>query len=485
MYAALSSTPLILKTPARMRSSIRSECLRESFELVSLSGGPQSHADRVVVHEYGLFKFKTGLSGSQPSTPSSIRSRAALFGLDALALSRSLFNVRAINARGDFMSPNGSFGSGRGHRRTKSSSSKVSSNSTNTEFKFSSRSNSTATQATTLTMDSVQSSSKIPRKLVRRPISPGPGMTSGSEAEESPTQHRKRAYPRDPDSGYEGDATDDERHVLRSGMPADSSEYAINQRLALARQNSLNQQTLTGSPRSKAHYAPPVEDTIYESEHFLYVPTRKLIPCAADEPPHSILRPPSRASQQSKDSHLTVSAGTSRSNSQVSDRRPMGPRAPSPKPPRSPSPRLDARPLPDHHNSAENIPLIPETPHRSEPLNDRGSRRPLESRSNTGDDTPRARGSFTTPKRPVSAIEPLSIKKKNSVKESSPPRSLSKNAIGADAAIEHKRSRSLNETNPDADIPALSDNEKRLVDDLISIAESTRVDVCFSLSLHI
>lgn len=210
--------------------------------------------------------------GSQPSTPSSARSRAAIFGLDALALSRSLFNVRANSSSRDVFSPGGTVGSGRGsHQRSKSNASKASTNSTNTEFKFSSRSNSTATAATTSTNDSVNGASKIPRKqLISRAISPAPGLASGSEAEESPSRSRKRGRSRDPsaerDSGYEGDATDDERAKPMPTGPADASERDLLMRLELARKNSLNQHSSTNSPRSRPPiYTPPVEDTIYES----------------------------------------------------------------------------------------------------------------------------------------------------------------------------------------------------------------------------
>ncbi|KZS91196.1 hypothetical protein SISNIDRAFT_456791 [Sistotremastrum niveocremeum HHB9708] len=382
------------------------------------------------IHEYGLYKFRTGGRTSQPSTPNaSTRSRAALFGLDALSISKNLFNVRQNTIKGDL------FGtasiSKSSHKRTKSSSSRTT-QTTSTEFRFSQRSNSTATMATSVDEDSFGARSRIPtRKLWKsRSKSPG-GLFSGGESDGSPKRRsnrspsRSRASSVEPESAYEDEDEDKGPSPFQQGV-ANSSDWELSERLELARRNSHNQHSARKElPKRPLEAQSSLDHTIYEAE---------------EPPPMSILRPLSRASRATDDSDKTVrptsaiptpANGRSRSSSRHSgDRKPMGPRPPSPLPPRSPT--LSAAEPPNLLDAAilnfgQELSL-PVTP-KNKPQIDNGSsavkgrRLPFEPLENSQVDvTPKAppQSDVGSSKAPHS-VEPLSIKKKTSVRDSTTP----------------------------------------------------------------
>ena len=223
----------------------------------------------MIVHQFGLFKFRTG-QNSRPSTPTaSTRSRTAIFGLDAL--SRNLFNGRPGSAMGDFFG-----GSVNVHKRSKSTISSGSSMYTQTTgagdslTRFSHRSNSTATAATTIsTMDeggSVNASSKIskPRKLLKRGKSPGrsdgeidrtsPSRPSSRSGRSTRSESRSQSVEREVAYSDDEDSNDT---LMRK---VDPSELDLRMRLELARRNSSQH----GKKLPPLTFEKPVEETIYE-----------------------------------------------------------------------------------------------------------------------------------------------------------------------------------------------------------------------------
>ncbi|KAF8138470.1 hypothetical protein EV363DRAFT_1393920 [Boletus edulis] len=254
------------------------------------------------IHQYGLFKFRTG-NDSRPATPTaSAKSRAHIFSLDAI--SRNLFNTRPGSSRGELFGT--SIGS---HRRTKSSVSRSSTHTQTTTTadgslaKFSYRSGSTNTAATSLISGDEDSS-----------------------ANKSSTSHRKLDI-RPPDlrrmsrrDGGDDEGGDDEQMIL------DRSDPDLTMRLELARRNSQSQH---GKYIPTPTMEKPLEDTIYE-----------------EEPPPQ-LRPMSRAST-AKENSLQGSRQASSSPTrglptpsqldtpQTVESRRFGPRSPSPRPPASP-----------------------------------------------------------------------------------------------------------------------------------------------------
>ncbi|KAI0307231.1 hypothetical protein B0F90DRAFT_1807884 [Multifurca ochricompacta] len=383
-------------------------------------------SDRIIhtIHQYGLFKFRTG-KNSVPSTPTaSSRSRAAIFGLDAI--SRNLFNAFPGTSRGDIFG-----GSMNGSRRSKSSASRSSvsaQSSSDASFaRFSQRSTSTITAATSISsieddkLHGVRPSRSKSRahRLLGRSRSP---KGSGSEAEVSPKRRISRSgsisnsFSREQSPSVDVDEEYDTGDVAPERCDMDESEWDLTMRLELARHNSQNQ-------RSKGSVEPPwdgqVEETIYE-----------------DSPPEPI-RPSSRASgsglsQRSttptnrplRSSYTEVNEHSERAASRNnSGSRPRGPRSPSPMPS-----SLRVSPEPDFENldsalesTLLNLSHRPVTP--PEPVSPlpRSRRQPFEPTGNT--ETVRKsipHGGQKTP----NAIEPLSIKKKSSLRNStgeSPP----------------------------------------------------------------
>lgn len=383
-----------------------------------------------LVHQFGLFKFRTG-NISAPSTPTvSIRSRAHIFGLDVI--SRNLFNARPGSSKGDFFG-----GSINSHRRSKTS---VSRSSTVTQTtmtadsltKFSSR-GSVTTIATSMDEESFfggsgKSSSRSrsrTKKLLKRSKSPG---GSGSESEKSPWPAEPKSEPssrsNSRDRGLEySDMETDDRSILQRTRDMDESDIDLSMRLELARKNSQIQH---GRPVAPIVLEKPVEETIYEGMHSV-VRNYMILITSIEEPPqptrsrhHSSTDTSGHRSPISRPITPSLSQDSSRhsrSTSQHSaERRPLGPRSPSPLPPDSPL-VLQSNKLPDIQTTLERTlvsgtqPSTPHGPHNTALPFGRSNRQPTIPVGAT-DLTPKPSiSSAATPN-----IEPLSIKKKTSVR---------------------------------------------------------------------
>lgn len=310
-----------------------------------------------VVHQFGLFKFRTGNISAPPTPTAALRSRAHIFGLDAI--SRNLFNSKPGSTKSDLFG-----GSINGHRRSKTASSKASTMTQTTAtadgslMKFSSCSNSTATLATTMSTvdDSIfgsgskssrSRSHSLTRKLLKRGRSPGGSGSDRERASPLHTEMRSNPGSRSPSMDRELEYSDvewDDKNLMRQIRAADESDMDLSMRLELARRNSKNQH---GRQIAPLDMELPVEETIYEGmcsvqDNNHYSPIR------VDEPPRSG-RPSSRTSKDTPNFRSTAatprpttplremeSPRPSRPSSMHStERRPLGPRSPSPLPPRS------------------------------------------------------------------------------------------------------------------------------------------------------
>ena len=389
-----------------------------------------------LVHQFGLFEFKTG-KFSLPSTPTH-RSKASIFGLDAI--SRNLFNGRPGSSMGDFFS-----GSINGHRRNRSRSTTATSRSsmytqTTTEdsMKSSHRSNSTATAATTMsTMDddtsffSSRSSSKG-KKLSKRSTSlvdTTSDSEHGSIRNLSRSQSVSRSSSRGPDPDY-SDVEDDSYTILEKSEVVGTSDYNLAVQLELARRNSLNQHSKRIAPMQ---LDAPVESTIYEGRMRRYHPRNDNSNLSAEEPPNPV-RPVSRTSGE-----ISVRSTTPRPTSPATladspprqsralpnpfERHPIGPRSPSPLPPsQSFETHLPHLVLPSMDDDFElevnrHFPPLSSSDHHSKPVSNipRSKRQPFFPTGNTDTPKPSTSNGLTPAPTP---IEPLSIKKKGSIRPS-------------------------------------------------------------------
>ncbi len=206
----------------------------------------------------------------------------------------------------------------------------------------------------------------------------------------------------------------------------DESEWDLTMRLELARHNSQNQHA-RGSVEPS--WDRPVEDTIYEGCllicHFCII-----LNIPIDNPPEPF-RPSSRASGSGLSQRSTTPTNMflptpltevnehpeCASPRKASGSRPRGPRSPSPLPP---SPR--ASPGPDFETldsaletTLHNLIRPPVTPSKSTSPLPRSRRQPFEPTGNT--EAVSGTNSHSVQKTP-GAIEPLSIKKKNSLRNS-------------------------------------------------------------------
>ncbi|KIK67960.1 hypothetical protein GYMLUDRAFT_36761 [Collybiopsis luxurians FD-317 M1] len=343
----------------------------------------------LTIHQFGLFQFKTDRN-SRPSTPTT-RSKVSIFGLDAI--SRNLFNSRPASSMSDFFA-----GSVSSRKRTKSTASRSSiytqttstGDSSFTKFS-SSRSNTISTLATTVddgSLTSSRSKKKHDRGRSPGPISDAESNRSFSVSRSNSRTSRTRSMSRDRDSDYT-DIDDDDDQI----QELDKSDQDLALQLELARRNS-------------------------KSQNDRQVPVRSLRPDTApiyEEEPFHPARPPSRASTAKGSEHtITEDPRSPRSLSRnASDRRPMGPRSPSPlPPPKSPrpvSPALPELPSMDDDLVAEISSIVQPTPNRSGiPRSKRQIFHPVDNI----DSTPKPNGVT----RPSSSVEPLSIKKKTSVR---------------------------------------------------------------------
>ncbi|EIW61568.1 uncharacterized protein TRAVEDRAFT_162896 [Trametes versicolor FP-101664 SS1] len=515
--------------------------------------------ERIVqtIHQYGLFKFSTG-NVSRPTTPTASRSRTAMFGLDVI--SRNLFGTRPGSGMGDFFA-----GSMNGHRRSRtanadSRTSTLTSNGGSSIGRFSrTSSNSATTAGTSLHEDDgsppasggsfskstssggrARSLSRGAKKLVKRAKSPfaadvasepesparpketakGKGKDSYSRRRSMSTsqadvlQAEAAAAEQEDQSEWEAEGPDSPRPSrMRRVKQMDASERDLTMRLELARRNSQNQH---GRELSTPGSEPPSEETIYE----------------ADEPPPSF-RPLSRASRASRSlpeipqDVESLRSGTptlrapsplpsrptspdsrtgrslSRNSSDRSDRKPMGPRSPSPLP-RSPtmlpislssvnlelettlvnaaSPTTPSRPLP----STTTTPIP------------RSKRQPFEPvRSMNHEVTPRAAERAEEPTKPKS-IAPLSVTKKSSVRSNASvlsagsPGSARKNSasrrvspLGKGAFANGSPRRVSNQRERAPKLPSLLESldaateamDTHEVDRLVRLAETTKQDI--------
>ncbi|OSD04519.1 hypothetical protein PYCCODRAFT_1433391 [Trametes coccinea BRFM310] len=493
--------------------------------------------ERIVqtIHQYGLFKFSTG-NVSRPTTPTASRSRAAIFGLDVI--SRNLFGARPGSGMGDFFG-----GSMNGHRRSRTADSRNSTLTGTASTSGSSIGRFSRTSATTAatsigddepsysgsfsksTSGRARSLSRGAKKLVKRAKSPfAADPTSEPESPARPKDKGKGSYSRrrsmstgqadvfeaEGYSDWEGGepAEDMLRSRLRRIAHMDESERDLTMRLELARRNSQNQH---GKEVPRGGMEEPSEETIYE-----------------DEPPPS-LRPLSRASRLSRSlpevpqDVASLRSGTptlrapsplpsrpsspdgrneqslSRNSSDRSDRRPLGPRSPSPLP-RSPTLLPTSLSSVGANLETTLVDVLPTTPSRPLPPPTtpipRSKRQPFEPlRSANREVTPRASEPAEEPKKPQGVVQPLSVKKKTSVRSnastvpaSSPgaarrnsgtrrvsPMGKSAFANGSPRRVSGQRATklpSLLET-----LDASENMDVTEVDRLIRVAETTKTDI--------
>lgn len=355
------------------------------------------------IQQYGLFKFRNG-NDSRPATPTaSARSRAHIFSLDAI--SRNLFNTRPGSTKGEL------FGASiNSHRRSRSKSSASRSSYTQTTVtttttgegslaKFSYRSGSTTTAATSLASgedDSfcVNRSASSRRKLVKRGQSPNSNHTS-PEPLSTPTPcsapQDKLSTPGDFEANL------------------DRSEDDLASRLELARRNSQNQhnKVLPSLRNTKS-----VEDTIYEEEPPLQLRSSRL---STVKETRSYLSSDSRPQSPTKGLSTPVKHGLQL----PSEVRRFGPRSPS-LPPTSPvSTRRCELPgemdmEPDDNPFQLNEPSTHGFHENPSPLPRSKCQTFLP--ASTMDVIPKVLTNGTGTSTPVRNIEPLSIRKKSSVR---------------------------------------------------------------------
>lgn len=260
------------RVPARI---VQTSMLHRTWQIIYITNSLS------LVHQFGLFKFRTGNISAPPTPTATTRSRAHIFSLDVI--SRNLFNSRPGSAKGDIFG-----GSINGSKRSKSS---VGGSSTVTQttvtaadslMQFSTRSNSTITVATTMsTVDdeavfnvggkSTSRSRSRTRKLLKRK-SKSPGG-SGSDLEAaSPMRARSRSNPgsrtASQDRGFEySDREDDDKTISQRARDMDESDMDLSMRLELARKNSQSQHEQQAAPLVLDGH---VEETIYEGGHFIF-----------------------------------------------------------------------------------------------------------------------------------------------------------------------------------------------------------------------
>ncbi|KAJ6598900.1 hypothetical protein DFH09DRAFT_1129515 [Mycena vulgaris] len=306
----------------------------------------------LTIHQFGLFEFRTGRN-SAPSTPTC----------------SNLFNSRPGSSMGDFFG-----GSVNSHRRTKSTASR----------------SSMYTQTTTtgdgsLTKFSHRSTS---RNVLRKSRSPG-----GTPEPESrpPSRSMSRSTSR---TGSRSTSRD--REVDYSDIEDDDGTYLAS-RLALARKNSKNQH---GKSFTHAPLPNPSEQTIYEDE-----PPRRPL----DTNSHSSTTP-----RPDYNSNAPIGSSSRSLSQHSSERRPLGPRSPSPLPPtKSPPMEASTTELPsmDDDLAFENATRVQRSAVRATGI-PRSKRQPFFPAGNI-DATPKpAVTDAPTP----SGVEPLSIRKKTSVR---------------------------------------------------------------------
>ncbi|KAF8917932.1 hypothetical protein CPB85DRAFT_1284072 [Mucidula mucida] len=411
----------------------------------------------LTIHQYGLFEFRTGRANSRPSTPTA-RSKVSIFGLDAI--SRNLFNSRPV---GDFFA-----GSINSHRRSKSTNSRSSTYTHTTTTgddsltRFSHRSNSTiATTMSTMDDDSFGSNNASPTRGVKRGYSPVVPERPSSRNSRAPSRSQSRAPPRSRSSSRGGDTDcsdlEEDDSFMATARDMDASERNLALQLKLARKNSKSQYDRAPSKPLPV----PLEAPIMEDE--------------------TSLRPASRAStSRDSNSQCTVTADSdnprrTRSMSRhSSDRRPMGPRTPSPLPPTS---HLLPSALSSDSESEDIVRPLTQTQSRPTGI-PRSKRQPFLPTGNT-EMTPKPLVNNSTG---GSIIEPLSIKKKSTARSTTnaplPPAArrsqtspLARTQPRTTPALQHNAS--MPDVRPSLDASHAHINP----DQLLQVSRATKVDL--------
>ncbi|KZT29298.1 hypothetical protein NEOLEDRAFT_1175007 [Neolentinus lepideus HHB14362 ss-1] len=371
------------------------------------------------IHQYGLFKFRTG-ANSIPGTPTATqRSRVAIFGLDAI--SRGLFNVRPGTKTSEIF--------GAGHRRGKSatgnangtvlsrtSTTTITASTGESSMTKSHCSNFTATTAPT-SVSSGEDDACMPDKPTRRSRKLTKGGKSRDGDHDRPSsllsrslsRSRSRSSERQSDEPVEySDPEEDIESFTCQQKPRGDSEWNLQARLELARQNTSQNQ----STAQLDGFDAPVEDSIYEQD---------------PPPPFRLLSRASRDMQSARSTTPTlrpespISIHTPHSQSAMTpERRPGGPRSASLL---EPSPLSSTLELPEgegdltvFEDMVVNTPQALATPARSSgrtsPL-PRSRRMPFDPLINLAIPGPSKPAVEESPKSP--RTEPLLIKKKTSV----------------------------------------------------------------------
>ena len=402
---------------------------------------------------------------------------------------------------GDFFS-----GSMSGHKRHRSRSttsrSSMYTQTTQTtttldSMKSSHRSNSTVTAATTMsTMD--EDSSSFATRSSKGKMSRTKSMEETEDSDRdyhkrggSTSRPQSRASARDTDLEY-SDVEDDNQTLLAQSKDMGTSDHQLALQLELARQNSLIQH---GSHLSMPIDI-PVESTIYEGEQC----PQKLFDisddiCFIEEPPYPV-RPTSRLSARERTTSLPESPTKYLQSPQDSsgpysphsaERRPIGPRSPSPM---LKSPQVQA--------SQHDLPSMDEEL-ALEASSSRGHSRPPSSSGHDPAETPGIKRSKrqpffptgnteSTPKATTSSsipvatpIEPLSIKKKASVRTSIPSsvpvRKAQTRSSPLSRSMQRRVSPQVRKQKPGPSTSYKSEDFEQLQ----SLAVSTKEDVCPSI----
>ncbi|KZV72156.1 hypothetical protein PENSPDRAFT_371983 [Peniophora sp. CONT] len=423
--------------------------------------------DRVIqtIHQYGLFKFRTG-KNSAPSTPTAAsRSRAAIFGLDTI--SRNLFGaLPGTSSKNDLFG-----GSINGSRRSKSTtrSSTYTQSSDSSLTRFTHRSNSSSMTSVEDESFSSNKSSAYSKLLKTRSKSPAP---SGSESEglsrsrrtHSRSRSRTQSQSREPSPAPTEDG--EEGTLQPHGVVSDGSDWDLTQRLALARRNSQNQHDNHPKQTSaSSSWNEPVEETIYEEIPPQAIRSTSRASTARQSHRSTTPQPRPTTPSHDRDGHPV------RTPSRNSDR-PRGPRSPSPAPPMhrlSPPPS----PMPAEGNSMEMELAIEATL-----LNIQQPMAPVRSASPVGRPLPQ-QPTISLPHTPQRSnsrqIEPLSIKKKDSLNDgpARTPKAFSKTSPLFKGRIVSPRRVSPLIRHPKGKLSAAEVDEERLA----RLHESAREDV--------
>lgn len=405
-------------------------------------------------------------------------------------------------------------GSISGHKRTKSTTSRSSMYTQTTSTgdsltKFSHRSTSTA--ATSVMDDDASflgSRSSRGKKLLKRGKSPG-GSTSDSEKSPScllarpVSSSRSRSTSRERDN-YRSENEDEDDVFFINSRELDDSERDLALQLELARRNSKNQHTKEVPPLPLDE---PIEPTIYEGLNIPFYaltkidffleelpqPVRSLSRASRDSASQRTATPRPESTTPTKALESPIQPSRS-SPLHTIERRPLGPRSPSPLPPARTSPvqRLpstDDDTIEGPSSQPSTGSLIPAPSKRLSrgstniPRSKRQPFYPTGNRESTTKAVPVAPS-------PAATIEPLSIKKKSSVRNnviSSPTpmrKTITRNSLLARNTSQVVSPRRVSSQVGKRKLNALSSNTPSdastigLNDRMLQLSQTTIEDVC-------